>query len=148
MTGNADDFSIFAETEHMFFGLAEPFTVIREELEEVFVSQVESSRLHAITARGEPKFLTMGYRSEEDEDKVVVTHYGACFQALVDVENDEDREPELPITMTLCVGKLDQPGSESMQTWVHVLDDADAAFEQETFEQRFMAFREAADASA
>ncbi len=147
MTGNVDDFSIFEGTEHMFFGLAEPFAMIREELEEVFVSQIESSRVHAIIAKGEPKFLTIGYRSEPDEGKVVVTHYGVCFQANIDVENDDDRVPELPLTMTVCVGRLDQPGEESMQTWVHLLEDADGAFEQETFEQRFMEFKDAVDAS-
>ena len=33
MTAPADDFSIFADSEHMFFGLSEPYAVIREELD-------------------------------------------------------------------------------------------------------------------
>ena len=130
----------------MFFGLSQPFEVIREELESCFVEQVPSSRLHSIVADGQPKFLTMGHRHEDDEEKVVVTHYGVCFQATIDVESEGHREPELRCTMTLCVGQLDQPGEERMQTWMHLHTDADAAFEEEAFKERFLDFRDATEA--
>lgn len=141
-----DDFHIFVGSEHMFFGLARPFHVIRSELEETLRAQVPSSRIHSIVADGEPKFLTLGRKLEDDEGKMVVTHYGVCFQCTIDVESDEHREPDLRCTMTLCVGGLDKPGGARMQTWMHLHVDTDAAFERETFEQRFLEFRAADEA--
>jgi hypothetical protein len=141
MSDPRDDFGIFAETTHMFFGVDEPFAMLRSELEDMFRQQIASSRINAIKTVGEPKFLTMGHRLEGDEDKVVVTHYGVCFQCSIDVETDDHREPELWCTMTVAFGDLDQPGDERMQAWMDIGGDADAAFEEEAFKGKFLEFR-------
>lgn len=148
MTDTRDDFAIFEGLEHMFFGLDEPFAVIREELEAMFRQQVPSSKLNSITARGEPRFLTLGRRLEDDEDKIVVTHYGVCFQCTVDVESDDHREPELACTMTLAFGDIDAPGEQRMQTWMDLHADADPAFEEDAFKAKFLEFRHLVESGA
>ncbi|NVB38007.1 hypothetical protein G6O69_09200 [Pseudenhygromyxa sp. WMMC2535] len=137
-----DDFSIFADSVHMFFNVSEPFVMLRAELEDMFRQQIASTKVLAITCEGEPKFLTLGRRLEHEEgEKVVVTHYGVCFQCSVDVETDEHREEGLRCTMTLAIGELDRPGEERMQAWMDVHEDADAAFSEEVFRDKFLGFR-------
>jgi hypothetical protein len=141
VTDPRDDFGVFEGSEHMFFGLDRPFAVLREELESMFRQQVPSSRLNAIVADGEPKFLSLGRRLEDDEDKLIVTHYAVCFQSTIDVEADDHREPELRCTMTIAFGDIDRPGEQRMQAWMDVHADADPAFEDEAFKSKFLAFR-------
>lgn len=136
-----DDFAIFADSTHMFFGVDEPFAMLRSELESMFRQQIASSRVNAIKAVGEPKFLTMGHRLDGDDDKVVVTHYGVCFQCVIDVETDDHRERELWCTMTVAFGEIDQPGEERMQSWMDLQADADPAFEEDAFKAKFLEFR-------
>lgn len=145
-TDPRDDFSSFAETAHMFFGVAAPFEMIREELENMFCAQVPDSRINTIRCEGEPKFLSIGRRVERDEEQVVVTHYGVCFQSTIDIETDDHHEPALRCTMTLAFGDIDQPGEERMQTWMDVHDDADPAFDDEAFKAKFLEFRYSSDA--
>ncbi|PRQ08512.1 hypothetical protein [Enhygromyxa salina] len=146
MTDTRDDFSSFAETAHMFFGIDAPFVMIREELEKMFCQQVPDSRINSITCDGEPKFLTLGRRAEPDAEQVVVTHYGVCFQCTIDIETNEHHEPALRCTMTLAFGDIDKSGEERMQAWMNLHDDADPAFDEEVFKQKFLGFRDRASA--
>lgn len=146
MSDPRDDFGCFAGSEHMFFGIREPFGLIREQVENMFRSQVASSRIHSIRAEGEPKFLTIGRRSEPDDGMVVVSHFAMCFRCSVDVESDEHREPALRCTMMMAFGDVDKRGEARMRAWMDLHADADAAFDDEVFRQRFLEFRYALDA--
>ncbi len=139
-----DDFSPFEGSEHMFFGLDDPFGYIRQHLEEVLTSQVPSTRINSIRCHGEPKFLTLGRKLEDDPDKVVVTYCASCFQCTIDVETDEHRE-QLPSTVTLCLGEIDRADDQRAQLFLHIYHDADPAFEEDEFRARFLEFRYGAE---
>ena len=79
-----DDFGAFAGKEHMFFGLAEPYTMIRADLESGLRKQVPDSVLERIETHGEAKFLTLG-RKTADPSKVVVAHFGFSVLARLSV---------------------------------------------------------------
>lgn len=140
MADPRDDFSPFRESAHMFFGMQDPFGFVRRSLEDALKEQVPSTRILAIRCHGEPKFLTLGQRLEDDAGKIVVTQWATCFQCRIDVETDDHAE-ELPTTVTLCAGDLDEPGAERTRLFVDVFEDADAAFEEEAFKERFLEFR-------
>jgi hypothetical protein len=79
-----DDFRGFEGKEHMFFGLVDPFRIIRRDLEEGFAKQVQDTVVEAITMQGEPRFLTLGRRTSEDA-MVIVTSFAFCLRAAVSV---------------------------------------------------------------
>lgn len=135
-----DDFRPFAASEHMFFGLKDPYATIREEILGVLRQQVPETRLHRIVMRGEPKHLTLGRAAEGEPGMLIVAHFAFCLQATLDVTHDEGREV-LPATATFLFCDVDQPGRERMQVRLDVLEDADPAFAEGVFRQRFHAFR-------
>lgn len=139
-----DDFSSFAGVEHMLFGLDDPFVLIRAEIEAGLTRQVPSTRVESIRCTGEPKFLTIGRRREDDPGKVIVTHFASCFRCTIDVASDT-RAESLVATVTLCFGEVDQPGAERMRSFIDVHDDAESAFDDAAFQQRFLEFRDDAE---
>src|SRR5689334_12077589 len=89
-----DDFTPFAGSEHMFFGLRDPFGLIREEVEEGLREQVPDTEVVSIATLEKPKFLTLG-RKTDDENRVVVTHFAFCLRARLTVLFDERRKGEV-----------------------------------------------------
>ena len=79
----ADDFRIFEGTEHMFFGLPDPFAVIRQETEAGLKRQVADTELISIVAHGEPKFIATGTKSEDGT--MHATDFGFSFRATMTV---------------------------------------------------------------
>jgi hypothetical protein len=141
MTDTRDDFSVFAGSEHMFYGLSDPFALVRTEVESSLRAQVADTLIDSIVAHGTPKFLTLG-RKVGDGTKIVVTHFGTCFPARITVRYDDGRKREqLAATFTLLLGRVDQPGKEVARTHLDVHADAAQGFTDETFEERFMKFR-------
>ena len=134
-----DDFSLFADCEHMFFGLSEPYALIRHEIETILGRQVPGTDIRSIRGRGEPKFLTLGRKRGEEPDQMIVTHYGVCFQAELEVLAGTYQE-RLPATMTLLLGDIDRSGEQRVRVSLDLHGDAEAAFDDETFKQRFLAF--------
>jgi hypothetical protein len=137
-----DDFSSFAGVEHMLFGLDDPFVRIRAEIEASLTKQVPSTRVESIRCTAEPKFLTLGRRREDEPGKVIVTYFANCFRCTIDVATDT-RAESLIATVTLCFGEVDQPGAERMCSFIDLNDDAEPAFEDAAFQQRFLEFRNA-----
>jgi hypothetical protein len=136
-----DDFSAFAGSEHMLFGLPDPFGFMRDKLEQVLCERLSSTRLESIRCQGEPRFLTVGHQAEDDSGQLVVTHCATCFQCVITVERDAGQE-QLRSTVTLCRGELDQPEDEQRsELFLHVSADAAPAFEEAAFTQRFLEFR-------
>jgi hypothetical protein len=135
-----DDFSPFDDSTHMFFGLTDPFAYIRRRIESVLAQQVPGTRVHSIRCHGEPNFLTIGRKLEEDPENVVVTYWATCFRCEIAVESP-DQKAELPSTITLCAGQIDEPGQERTQLFLDLFDDADKAFEEAFFKERFVEFR-------
>jgi hypothetical protein len=141
MTDARDDFSVFAGSEHMFYGLSDPFVLVRTEVESSLRAQVPDTLVDSIVAHGTPKFLTLG-RKVGDGTKIVVTYFATCFPARITVGYDAGRKrEELAATFTLLVGRVDEPGKQLARTFLDVHADAAQGFTDETFEARFMQFR-------
>lgn len=137
-----DDFGIFADSEHMFFNLSDPFSLIREQVENSLRAQVKETEVTAIRTIGEPKWLTIGRKVEDDPNKVIVGHFAVCFRSMIDVKSP-DHEETLDATLTLLFRDIDQEGEESMRYSMDLFADAEKAYEDDVFKTRFLEFRTA-----
>jgi hypothetical protein len=135
-----DDFRVFDGSKHMFFGVREPFGMIRDEVEIAFKRQVPDSVIEHIGAYDKPKFLTIGMRTD-DKKKVTVSAFGVCFRARIEVRFNAGADREvLDATLTFLFRGVDGPNLQSrMHLDLHA--DADQTFNDEAFEKRFLAFR-------
>jgi hypothetical protein len=138
-----DDFSGFAGSEHMFFGLTDPYRLIRDDVERALRKQVADTVVDAITMIGEPKFRTIG-RKTDVPNRVIVAHFGFCLRATLVVRSESSgRRDTMPATLTLLFGHVDVRGRETSEFHIDLHGDAPAAFEDATFERRFLKFRAA-----
>lgn len=136
-----DDFSPFAGSEHLFFGLRDPFGLIRQEVEQSLREQISDTEVISITTLEKPKFLTLG-RKTEDELHVVVTHFAFCLRARLTVLFDARRKGEvLEATLSFLFGNVDQPGKERFRRHFDLHEDAERHFDEEKLKDRFLAFR-------
>lgn len=136
-----DDFGAFAGKEHMFFGLAEPYTLIRAELESGLRKQVPDSVLERIETHGEAKFLTLG-RKTPDPSKVVVAHYGFSVLARLSVSYAAGAKREVIETaITFLFVNVDLPGEEKFRTHFDLHGDVARNFTDERFQEWFLSFR-------
>lgn len=141
-TTATDDFSAFAGSEHMFFGLVEPLAMIREETEQGLRGQVPDTVLESLVTRGQPKFLTIGKKTTPDSSQVIVAHFGFSVQAHLTVTYDGGRErAEIEAALTFLFGNVDRPESQQSRTHFDLNDDAARNFTDELFKDRFLAFR-------
>jgi hypothetical protein len=136
-----DDFGVFTGHEHMFFGIRDPFRMIRDETVSMVRRQVEDTEVDSIVCAGEPKYLTLG-RKLDDGAQVVVTWFGFCVHARVALHYDGGRQrDELPSVLTFLFGRVDEPGQEVSRVHLDVHADAERGFTDDVFHQRFLAFR-------
>lgn len=140
-----DDFSIFGDSEHMFFNLKDPFAMIREEVEAALRRQVADTQVLAFRCFDEPKWLTLARKIEGDDSKVTVGHFAVCFRSYVTVLASHGEE-QLDATITLLFRDIDRPGEERMSLSMDLFADALRAFDDEVLQRRFMEFRYADDA--
>ncbi len=139
--GPNDDFTAFEGSEHMFFGLRDPFGLIRSEVEDALCEQVKDTRVVSIATLEAPKFLTLG-RKTEDASSVVVTHFAFCLRARIAVLFDDERKGELiEATLSFLFGNVDRPGEERFRRHFDLHADASTHFDDEQLKQRFLAFR-------
>ncbi len=136
-----DDFSVFDGSEHMFFGLDDPYGVIRQETEAALRRQVPDTVVESIVTYDKPKFLTSG-RKVDDGKHIVVTQAGCCFRARVTATGNAGALREvLPSAVTFLSKNLDQPGKQQLRMYFDLHQDAERGFTDEVFKQRFIAFR-------
>lgn len=139
-----DDFSIFADSEHMFFNLKDPFALIREQVEGALRRQIADTQVLGIRCFDEPKWLTLGRKIEDDDSKVVVGHFAVCFRCHVKVLAGGGEE-QLDAAITLLFRDIDRPGAERMALSMDLFADATRAFDDAVFRERFIEFRHAGD---
>lgn len=136
-----DDFSVLVGKEHMFYGLNAPFEMIRDETEAGLRKQVADSVLDAIKLRDEPKFLTLG-RKIEDGSKIIVTHFGVCVRATLQVTyHGGTRHEAIDAALTFMFANVDRRGLERTRTFFDLHAEAQRHFTDDDFQARFMAFR-------
>jgi hypothetical protein len=134
-----DDFRAFADHEHMFFGLADPYAAIRSELSDQLRSQVPDTEVESIVVHELPRWLTIGRRLD-DSTKLVVVYWGVCFRARIAVTLGYGRE-DLTATLTFLFGNWDNPEQQRVRTYFDLGADAERGFTADLFERRFLAFR-------
>src|SRR5262245_27126147 len=126
-----DDFSAFEGREHMLFGLSDPWDFIRDETEGTLRRQVPDSVLERIVTFGEPKFLTLG-RKTDDGSQMMVSHHAFCIRAQLTVSHAGGAKHELiDALLTFMFGDVDRPGSERCQSYFDVHGDAKTKFTDE-----------------
>jgi hypothetical protein len=135
-----DDWSAFQGREHMFFGLTEPFAMMRGEVEGGLRKQVADTVVDAIRTQGAPLFLTIGKKIPGDASHVVVRFAGFAVQAEI-VATTAGARHTLSSTLTFVFGRLDEPGAQTSRVWIDLGPDAAPAFTDDVFQQRFLAFR-------
>ena len=141
-TSELDDFSAFAGSEHMFFGLADPYGFIRSEVEGALRKQVTDARLKSLVTRDKPKFLTLGRKS--DDEHVIVSHFAFSVLAKLHVTFEGDqREETVEAALTFLFANIDRPGEERCRSHLDLHADAERRFDEETLRARFLAFRQA-----
>lgn len=137
----SDEFKIFEGSEHMFFGLSDPFAWIRESVERMLGEQVADTSVESIVAFGEPKWRTLGRKQDDDPNKIVVTAFAFCFRATVAVQSPSANET-LDATFTACFKGLGGTAAEpTSRTWLDLHGDAESRFTDDAFEERFLEFR-------
>jgi hypothetical protein len=139
MAPEDDDFTVFADSEHMFFGIDDPYGFVRAQIEAALRAQVADTEVVRIRAHGAPRFLTLGRRVDEGS-AMVVTHFGICVRTDVSVAFGGQREV-LPGTFTVLFGRVDEPGERVQQVFFDLHGDAEIAYGEDTFRERFLAFR-------
>ncbi|MDF3067919.1 MAG: hypothetical protein K0R38_3520 [Polyangiaceae bacterium] len=137
-----DDFCAFEGREHMFFGLRDPFGLIRSEVEDALRAQIADTEVLSIATLGEPKFLTLGRKAEDE--KVIVTHFGFAVRAKLTVLFDERRKGELiDALLTFLFGDVDT-NEKRYRRFIDVHEEAERGFDDAAFKERFLAFRQGA----
>lgn len=137
-----DDFSAFQGQEHMFFGLRDPLGMIRSEVEDALREQIADTEVLSIQTSGEPKFLTLG-RKSDDGQTMVVTHFGFAVRAKLTVLFDERRKGEvLESLLTFLFGDVDT-NRRRFRRFFDLHEEAERCFDDAVFKQRFLAFRHA-----
>jgi hypothetical protein len=136
-----DDFSVFGGNEHMFFTLRDPYRTIRDETEASLRRQVADTVVTSIVCTAPPKFLTLG-RKIDDGTRVAVSFFAFCVRARIALTCDAGQQhDELHATLSFLFGRIDEPGHETSRVHIDVHADAERAFTDEVFQQRFAAFR-------
>lgn len=136
-----DDFGIFEDHEHMFFGIGDPFAMIREETTNILQQQVPGTEIESIQCHGEPNWLTLGRKIPDDPQHIVLGHFAFCFRCKLSVAAPGGAEV-LDATMTFMFGDMDKPGEQKMRVDMALHADAAAAITPDAFQQRFLEFRE------
>jgi hypothetical protein len=136
-----DVFSAFSGAEHMFFALKDPFGMIRQETEAGLRRQVVDAVLERIETFGEPKFLTLG-RKTQDPSKVVVAHFAFSVLARLHVNYAGGAKREvITAALTFMFGNVDVPEPPACRTYFDLHRDAQLNFTDDRFEERFLTFR-------
>ena len=140
-TNPADDFGVFAGSEHMFFGLRDPFALVRAETEAGLRQQVADTALDAIKTFDTPKFLTLG-RNISGGKKILVTHFGFCVRAELHVSYAGGSKHEMiDATLTFLFANVERRGTEQCRTSFDLHAEAQQHFTDDVFRQRFLAYR-------
>lgn len=124
----------------MFFGVDEPARMIREKAEALLREQVADAELERIAVTDEPKYLTMGAKSD-DGRTVTVTSWAACLRTTLEVASGGgSRREVLDAALTFMFGDI-ATEHPRVETFFDVGPDAEARFDDDAFKVRFLRFR-------
>jgi hypothetical protein len=134
-----DDFGVFEGREHLFHGLADPFALVRDEVEATLRRQLPGGVVESIVTYDEPKWLTIARRGEPGA--LVVASFGVCFRARIAMAIGYGRE-DVTATLTFLFGRWEDPEQQRMRTYFDLHADAAAGFDDDVLGLRLRAFHD------
>jgi len=135
-----DDFGVLEGTEHMLFGLVDPYAVIRREVARYLEQVVPGLELEQIVCTGEPKWLTIARRHDPTDLELRVTGFGLCSEAMLTFGTGYSSEQAVAVITLLCV-QWDRPERQLVRAYVDLGADTVPGFSDEAFQHRLLAFR-------
>lgn len=138
-----DDFEILEGNEHMLFGLADPYAVLRREAARYLEQLTPDLELERIACTGAPKWLTITRRAPESLE-LAVTGFGLCTPATLTFGSGYASE-EASATITLLCVRWNEPLRELVRAYVDLGADVEPGYSDEAFQHRLLAFRAEVD---
>jgi hypothetical protein len=133
-----DDFRVLDEHQHMFFGLSDPYGLLRSVVSDGLREQVPDTEVVSIRAHGEPSWLTAGVRHPEAPTHLVVTRFGLAVRASIHARSDAlGLDQVLEAGITLLFARVNERGREQSRSFLDLHADAERTLER--FEARFLA---------
>ncbi|HEU0030760.1 MAG TPA: hypothetical protein VFQ53_09005 [Kofleriaceae bacterium] len=136
-----DDFAAFADAEHLFHGLDDPYGLIREEVERVLAAENPDTAVERIATTGAPRWRTAVHRVP-GTDRLVVTAFGFCVRARIAVTIGYAHE-DIDAALTFLFAHIDDPSGAHCRTHFDLHAAAAAGDDDSVLDARFLAFRDA-----
>ena len=116
-----DNFQALDDTRHMLQWLAdEPYEEIRSSIESILREQVADSRLIDFAVTSEPDWLTVGTRSPDNPDAIILNRTATAFEFCLHVSGGGQIH-ELHGVYTWAAWHLDHDGEEpNQQVWFDI----------------------------
>jgi len=134
-----DDFRVLQDSEHMLFGLDDPYGVIRREVARYLQTVTPDLEVERIACHGDPKWLTITRRLGTTTT-MTVTGFGLCLHATITSGVGYASDQAAAVITLLCV-RWDEPARELVRAFVDLGADGEAGFTDEAFQHRLLAFR-------
>jgi hypothetical protein len=138
LVDSRDDFRVLDEHRHMFFGLSDPYGLLRSVVSDGLREQVQDTEVVSIRAHGEPSWLTAGVRHPEAPSQLVVTRFGLAVRASLHARSESlGLDQVLEAGITLLFARVNERGREQSRSFLDLHADAERTLER--FESRFLA---------
>lgn len=135
-----DDFGVLEGTEHLLFGLADPYAVIRREVVRYLAQTEPELELERIECLEEPKWLTATRRLDPSNLELTVSGFGLCVPATLTFGSGYGSE-QARSTITILCARWHEPAREVIRAYVDLGLDADAGYTDDAFRARLDVFR-------
>lgn len=139
-----DDFEVLEGSEHMLFGLEDPYGVLRVETARYLAQTTPDLELERIACTGSPKWLTITRRTDPTHPELTVTGFGLCVEAILTFGSGYASEQARAAITLLCV-RWNEPYRQLVRAYVDLGADAVPGYTDEAFQHRLLAFRTEVD---
>ncbi len=135
-----DDFGVLEGSEHMLFGLDDPYGVLRVETARYLAQTTPDLELESIACTGSPKWLTITRRIDPQNSLMTVTSFGLCTEAVIMFGSGYGSE-QAEATITLLCVRWNEPYRQLVRAYVDLGADVVPGYTDEAFQHRLLAFR-------
>ncbi len=139
-----DDFGVLEGSEHLLFGLDDPYGVLRVEAARYLAQTTPDLELERIACTGSPKWLTITRRTDAHKRELTVTGFGLCAEATLTFGSGYGSE-QAEATITLLCVRWNEPFRQLVRAYVDLGADAAPGYTDEAFQHRLLAFRAEVD---
>jgi hypothetical protein len=139
-----DDFDVLEGSEHMLFGLDDPYEVLRVETARYLAQTTPDLELERIECTGSPKWLTITRRTDPQQPELTVTGFGLCIEATLTFGSGYASE-QAPAVITLLCVRWNEPYRQLVRAYVDLGPDVELGSTDEAFQHRLLTFRAEVD---